>query len=1294
MGNQTSKHNSKDKSKKVHWKSAEPPQAPGKPLLVPGEPTDEPDIVTIRWQKPRNDGGSTIIGYIVEHRRTGSPHWVRACPQMVYATELSLSGLEPGWRYQFRIIAENTVGKSEPSELSDALTVTLQRNAITAPRFTIELEDSIGVENEQLEFKVNVIGTPAPQISWFKDGFEIFSSRRTKIVTENDASILIIYQAALTDEGEIKCTATNRAGYAFSKSKLTIDAPPKIRLPRQYEDGLIIEAEEVIRLKVGIAGRPTPSVIWTHNGEILSSGGRYEIINSDKNSSLKITNSSRSDRGEYNLRAINKLGEDNSSFLVTITARPTPPGQVAIKIVLGKTVTLSWAPPDDDGGCKIGNYIVEYYRVGWGVWLKASTCRQLAVTLNDLIEGSEYKFRVKAENPYGVSDPSDESEVLFIPDVKRGITKPIRDETEVKNNVIEQPLVTPRRKNASPSPARLPSQSPSRIASPARPILKLTEPIKKEARLSPASNQHFNTNIFDDNSMEREMSYGSDDFYRFKEVPSGSLQEKPGLEDQVRQLKHAKNTVKFQVDTEEPEKKTTTENIYENLRFQGDKQTNGMIKDEIIVDNPRTYLDLSRRSGSQAQNIQNSSEFMLVLYPNDVTKNNERTDSFELEMDELISPPPLSQSAPELNTMIPTVPLLRCAVSSTELLYERAMARFYKAVEYEESENARKRSVSVEVEGVRRRSFSADREARRLSINAEGHETALTRLRLNSLTESERRSSLRRRLSGDSSNLPIIVPRKLSLLEDEPIKEVDQRVITKRNTKLNQLDVSSPDLKRSPSPGVKDGVENFSDDYTDSTASSEDTLSEPVVTASRRSRLRADEDLDTYHPPRMLSPYRQPENHEAAEVLTRSLPPLPDPNFVPKPILKRPSSSDDEKTKKKAPDKPERKSLKSLFGRGSKSPSPSPTPSPKEMRKGSVESTPQIIKEIPKPVEIIREIRKQSEPPPEVPEIKIVQPQIEEEVIKPPIVRPIDLIKKKKLEQRQNSEEENHVVAEYYGDMIKNLTARPMKPKIPIYMNPEALKQLELDDDEEEELELTEAVPESFFANRAFSPKRSITPEVRNPYFTRPETPNRPFSPNNSVTSTSPAPRTFSPSPRTFSPPPVVVNDPIDQVNTPTQRKSLPANGDIPRVNEQVMKTNSVDETDHRGRTSRTGTLPKRRNASQSRSRDSSCVRSDVPILAQPRRDIQSQSKTRNRSESKSPATLNPTPSELQEEIEIKVKTTMSYATDLSILIFATYVYFFKHALLALPIILLLLYRQLQDKIPDWMKKGNNKKKS
>lgn len=74
-------------------------------------------------------------------------------------------------------------------------------------------------------------------------------------MNDNNTSVLIIHQAALTDEGEIKCSATNRAGHVVTKAMLKLEAVPKIRLPRQYEEGLLIEADEILRLKVGIGGR-------------------------------------------------------------------------------------------------------------------------------------------------------------------------------------------------------------------------------------------------------------------------------------------------------------------------------------------------------------------------------------------------------------------------------------------------------------------------------------------------------------------------------------------------------------------------------------------------------------------------------------------------------------------------------------------------------------------------------------------------------------------------------------------------------------------------------------------------------------------------------------------------------------------------------------------------------------------------------------------------------------------------------------------------------------------------------
>lgn len=460
------------------------------------------EALTIKWERPNTDGGSPIIGYLVEQRRIGSPTWSKAAASLVPYPELMISSLEPGRRYQFRVFAQNVVGISESSLFSDPIAIP-QPNSNVVPQFLNELQDTIVLENDQCEFNVSVMGTPIPQINWFKDGFEIFSSRRTKIINDRGNSTLIIHQAALTDEGEIKCTATNRAGHVVTRMRLKIEAPPKIRLPRQYEDGFLVEAGESIKLKVGIAGRPTPSIAWMHNGEIITNNdGRHEITTNDKNSFLKITKAVRSDRGEYNVRALNKLGEFNASFLVTVTAKPSPPENVRITMSLGKSVTLTWSAPHDDGGCKIGSYIVEYYRIGWNVWLKASSTRQLTATLNDLIEGSQYKFRVKAESPYGLSEPSAESRILFVPDHKRGIVPSSHDMAA-----------------ASPSAMRK-SAKHEAIAEPTVNQIVIPEVPKNVELIS---------QIYDDEAIARELNYGTkvDIVYKKKEITLSRERDSP-----------------------------------------------------------------------------------------------------------------------------------------------------------------------------------------------------------------------------------------------------------------------------------------------------------------------------------------------------------------------------------------------------------------------------------------------------------------------------------------------------------------------------------------------------------------------------------------------------------------------------------------------------------------------------------------------------------------------------------------------------------------------------------------------
>lgn len=448
------------------------------------------ETLAIKWDRPYTDGGSPIIGYLVEQRRLGSPAWMKTSATLVPYPEITLTGIDPTWRYQFRVFAQNVCGISESSPISEPLSAISQHSGSSAPQFLNELQNATVLENDQCEFQVSVIGSPTPQINWFKDGFEIFSSRRTKIINDLGTSTLIFHQIALTDEGEIKCTATNRYGHVVTRFQLRIDAPPKIRLPRQYEDGYLVEAGETIKLKCGIAGRPQPSISWSHNNEIITNGGRYEITTNVKNSFLKIVKATRKDRGEFNVRAINKLGEFNASFLVTVTAKPSPPQNVRISMSLGKTVTLVWNAPEDDGGCKIGNYVVEYFRIGWDVWLKASSTRQLTATLTDLIEGSEYKFRVKAESPYGLSEPSDESRILFIPDPKRGIMTPSSERSRSINRTT----------TLSPNVDRKYITTSNQLRK---------SPIKQIIIAEIPKNVEFISQIYDNEQIVKELSYGT-----------------------------------------------------------------------------------------------------------------------------------------------------------------------------------------------------------------------------------------------------------------------------------------------------------------------------------------------------------------------------------------------------------------------------------------------------------------------------------------------------------------------------------------------------------------------------------------------------------------------------------------------------------------------------------------------------------------------------------------------------------------------------------------------------------------
>jgi len=95
------------------------PQAPSN--LEIGSQTE--NSVTLKWDKPRNDGGSKITAYQVEIKRPDSDIWEIANDYPIKGNDFTVDNLYTGKPYQFRVKAKNAGGWGEYSTLDRPVTL-------------------------------------------------------------------------------------------------------------------------------------------------------------------------------------------------------------------------------------------------------------------------------------------------------------------------------------------------------------------------------------------------------------------------------------------------------------------------------------------------------------------------------------------------------------------------------------------------------------------------------------------------------------------------------------------------------------------------------------------------------------------------------------------------------------------------------------------------------------------------------------------------------------------------------------------------------------------------------------------------------------------------------------------------------------------------------------------------------------------------------------------------------------------------------------------------------------------
>lgn len=239
---------------------------------------------------------------------------------------------------------------------------------------------------------------------------------------------------------------------AFPKYKRNFLAAPKIKVPERYAETLLFDKGETIKLKMTFTGRPVPQVTWTKDDDStpLTSGDKYTIDSTNDTATFIVKNAEKSDRGKYILTISNEIGQDTASVEVNITDRPDPPTKPTISDVNLDSVKVRWSPPVHDGGSAVRVYHIEKCQEGTEQWEKTETSKQPNVSLYHLDPNAAYKFRVRAENVFGISEPSEPSDLVQINEVKREVSIPPKEKTRSPSPEI----VEKEKKRKEPSPPK------------------------------------------------------------------------------------------------------------------------------------------------------------------------------------------------------------------------------------------------------------------------------------------------------------------------------------------------------------------------------------------------------------------------------------------------------------------------------------------------------------------------------------------------------------------------------------------------------------------------------------------------------------------------------------------------------------------------------------------------------------------------------------------------------------------------------------------------------------------------
>ncbi|XP_063170433.1 neogenin isoform X5 [Candoia aspera] len=284
-------------------------------------------------------------------------------------------------------------------------------------------------------------GIPVPLIRWTRNEEELVTENSHKFIFLSGGT-LKINDITEDDTGTYTCIADNGNETIEAQADLTVQVPPMFL--KQPANIYAHESMDIV-FECEVSGKPTPTVKWVKNGDVVIPSDYFKIVNEHN---LQVLGLVKSDEGFYQCIAENDVGNIQSGaqliildhdvaiptlpptsltsattdHLAPATTGPLPsaPRDVVASLVSTRFIKLTWRTPASDPQGDNLTYSVFYTKEMSNRERVENTSHpgEMQVTIQNLMPETVYIFRVVAQNKHGPGESSVPLKVATQPEVQ------------------------------------------------------------------------------------------------------------------------------------------------------------------------------------------------------------------------------------------------------------------------------------------------------------------------------------------------------------------------------------------------------------------------------------------------------------------------------------------------------------------------------------------------------------------------------------------------------------------------------------------------------------------------------------------------------------------------------------------------------------------------------------------------------------------------------------------------------------------------------------------------------------